>query len=486
MTAARRNPAAQPAGQRDRWLLVAAAGLAVFMAQLDSTIVAVALPTIEAELGTPTALTQWVVLGYLLPLIALTLPSGRWLDRVGTRAALTHSVAGFVAASVLAGAAPGIGWLIAARVVQGAFAAVLFALLPVITTVAVRPQSRGRAMAVVTTLGPLGAVAGPVLGGFLVQGLGWPWIFYVNVPVGLAVIGIGLVQLPADGPLRLPERGWAGEALLLGGAAAAAVLALSLTASHGFGWLPLALVAVPLLAAWRRTASSTVVRELLRTPGMAGPHLALALTMAAGLLVGFLAPFYLQQVLETSPAGTGLTLLAFALAMAALGPLGGLLADRWGPRPTATTGAAILTAGLLLLVPLGQTWTPGDLAWRLAVLGAGTGLFGAPNLTMAMSRAPRHLLGTTGATTSLARQLGITFGPALATTVWALSGYALPGMRAAIALGAVLGALAVLTLSRLDRSARPDAPRPGRRARTRSSTPTAGSATRGRVTASPP
>src|SRR5690606_17430551 len=176
------------AAGKNRWALVAGAGIAVFMAQLDATVVQVALPTIEADFGTATSLSQWVVLAYVLPLIALSLPSGRWLDGVGARAALTFAVTGFAVSSIAVGLAPGMGWLIAARVVPGGFGAVLFALVPVLATTAVRPEARGRAMGVVMTLGPLGGVSGPLLGGLLVDTLGWPAIFYLNVPVGLLVI----------------------------------------------------------------------------------------------------------------------------------------------------------------------------------------------------------------------------------------------------------------------------------------------------------
>ncbi len=132
----------------------------------------------------------------------------RRLGAVGKRAALTLSVAGFAVASAAAGAAPGIGWLIAARAVQGGFGALLVALLPVLATTTVRPEARGRAMGVVATLGPLGAVSGPALGGALLAVAGWPAIFLVNVPVALAVIAVGLRSLSSDGPLASPTAAW--------------------------------------------------------------------------------------------------------------------------------------------------------------------------------------------------------------------------------------------------------------------------------------
>lgn len=428
------------AAGKNRWALVAGAGIAVFMAQLDATVVQVALPTIEADFGTATSLSQWVVLAYVLPLIALSLPSGRWLDGVGARAALTFAVTGFAVSSIAVGLAPGMGWLIAARVVQGGFGAVLFALVPVLATTAVRPEARGRAMGVVMTLGPLGGVSGPLLGGLLVDTLGWPAIFYLNVPVGLLVIGIGLGQLPVDRGLSLPDRSWAMETGLIGAAAIAVMLGLSLAAEGGPAWLLLLIAAVPFVAMWRRSASSEPVRELFGARGMPGPHLALMLEMTAVMAVLFLVPFFLHQVAGATTAQIGVTMLAFPVMVMAFGFVSGVLADRFGATRVVVTGSVIIAIGLLLLAPLSSTWSAGDLAWRLAVAGAGAGLFAGPNQTLAMARSPRHLLGTTGASTSLARQLGIAFGPALTTTVWSLAGDGVDGMRAAVLLAVVLAA----------------------------------------------
>lgn len=429
----------------NRWWLVIAAGAAVFMAQLDVTVVNVVLPTIERDFGTSTSVTEWVILGYVLPLIALALPSGRWLDGVGRRGAMIFAVAGFAVASVLVGLAPGIGWLIAARAAQGAFGAVLFALVPVLATTAVRPDSRGRAMAIVMTLGPLGAVSGPALGGVLIDTLGWPWIFYLNLPVATFVLITATLQLPRGDGLRLPDRAWATETGLLGAAAIALLLALSLTAGHGPGWLTLAVVAVPFLLAWLGLPASEPVRQLLRAPGMPGPHLALLLEMAAVLAVQFLLPFHLHDI-GASATEIGLTMLALPLGVMAFGVLGGVLTDVWQGRPIAAAGTVVVTVGLLLLIPLDDGWGPVDVAWRLVIIGAGAGLFTGPNQTVAMSSAPRRLLSTTGATTNLARQLGIALGPALVTVSWAMAGDG--AMWLPIGIAAVLALLSALALAR--------------------------------------
>lgn len=446
MTAPSASQPTPARSSRTNWLVVGVTGAAVFMAQMDATIVNVALPTIEREFGVGTSLTQWIVLGYVLPMIALSLPSGRWLDGVGHREALTFAVTGFVLSSVAVGLAPGIEWLIAGRVVKGAFAAILFALIPVLTTVASRPESRGRAMGIVMTLGPLGGVSGPVLGGLLVEHIGWQWIFFLNVPIGVAVIGVGLAQLGAGKPLRAPGRGFGTEIAILSAATITLMLSLTFTAEYGPGWLLMVLAAAPFIVVWWRGPASRSVRELMRAPGMLGPHLVLLTEMTAVMAVAFLVPFHLQRFASASPSEMGLTMLAFPLATMAFGLIGGALADRFTPHRVTGAGAVVITAGVGLMVPLGAEWGMADLAWRLAVIGLGAGLLAGPNQTMAMTNSPRRLLGTTGASTSFVRQIGIAFGPAIATTLWALPGYNITGMRMAMGAATLLAALSLLAV----------------------------------------
>jgi MFS family permease len=448
VTARRENPTPTPPTDHNRWWLVIAAGLAVFMASVDMSIVNVALPAIERDLGTATSTTEWVVLAYLLPLAGLALPSGRWLDSVGQRPALVLSLAGFALASVAAGLAPDMAWLIGARLVQGTFGALLFALVPALATTAVRPQARGRAMGLVTTLGPLGLISGPALGGTLVDALGWPWIFFVNAPVSVLIVVVGLRTLAPGAPLRMPDRLWFVESVLLSAAVAALLLALSFTASHGPLWLTLALVTVPLLVLWLRMPNSDAMRALFRAPGEVAPHVALAAAATAIGIVLFIIPFFIQRELGESLSAAGATILAFPAGMAVMGPLGGLLGDWKGLRRTAVLGAGLFTVGLALILPMDDSWSLADLAWRLFLAGCGNGLFNAPIVAMAMTNTPRPLLATTGASTSLARTIGFALGPALATLAWSVSSYQHTGMRAAITLATALSAVSVVALVR--------------------------------------
>jgi MFS family permease len=396
------------------------------------------------------------VLAYVLPLIALSLPSGRWLDQVGRREALVLSVTGFAAASVAAGLAPGIGWLLAARAAQGAFGAALFALVPVLTTIAVGPAVRGRAMAVVMTLGPLGGVAGPGLGGLIIESLGWPWIFYLNLPAGALVIAMAWPQLRPSLRLRLPDRAWAAETGLVGAAAVAVMLALSLGAAAGPGWLLLTPLAVPFVLAWWRLPAGRPVRELIAVPGMRAPHLALLTEMAAIMAVQFIIPFHLTRG-GASPSETGLTMLALPAGVMVAGLAGGVLSDRWGARRTAIGGLYVLVLGLVWFELRGYDPDPAGLAGPLALVGVGAGLFAGPNQTMAMALSPRHLMATTGATTSLARQLGVALGPALATLAWSMSHDQFTGIRLVVGTAVCLVLLSLAALHIRSRPTRQDA-----------------------------
>jgi len=303
-------------------------------------------------------------------------------------------------------------------------------------------------MALITTLGPLGLISGPALGGLLIDALGWPWIFFVNVPVSIVVAAVGLSLLPAGAPLRLPDRAWFAECALLTGAVGALLLALTFTTSRGPAWLLLALCSAPLIARWARSPGSAPLRQLVRAPGTVGPHIALSSVAAAIGVVFFIAPFFAQRQLGASASAAGAAVLAFPAGMALAGPVGGLLGDWWGSRRAAVLGAAIFTVGLVLLAPMDTAWTLPDLAWRLALAGCGNGLFNAPNMATVMTRTPPLLLATTGASTTLARTLGFALGPALATLLWSTDSFGSDGMQRAVAAAAVLSALSIAAVAR--------------------------------------
>jgi MFS family permease len=412
----------------ERWGLVLAAGLAIFVAQLDATIVNVALPTVGAAFGANATVVQWVVLGYLTPIIGLALCAGRWVDASDPRRVLRVACVGFALTSVACGLSPGIGWLVAARVVQGVFAVVLLAISPVLTTVAVSRSRRARAFGVVMLFGAAGAMTGPVAGGWLVEAVGWPWIFYLTaVPLVLVVV-LSARSLPLGPRLAWPSRGWLVEALTFGTGAVSVLLGLSLS--------PWFLVGAVALAVWWRDAGS--VRALLRLPGVLGPHVALVFVYTGMFLVTFVLPFFVGDA-----STAGLVLLAFPVAALSTSYGAGLVADRLGTRPVATCGAGVMVLGLALLVFASAS--PWDIAWRLAVVGAGFGLFNGQLQVFLMGNAPGEQLGLTAATSNLVRQVGIAAGSATGAALWTVAGTSAMRTGVLVALGlVVLCGLAVL------------------------------------------
>ncbi|MFD9595655.1 MFS transporter [Kitasatospora sp. NPDC059973] len=440
------GPGDGPAEQPDRWILVVAAGLLSFVAMLDMNVVNLALTDIAAGLHVSSTTAQWAVLGYQLPLVALLLPAGRWLGQVGARSALLLAVSCFALCSVLAAVAPWAGWLIAARLAQGAFGAVLFVLMPVLAATAVRPQLRGRAMSVPATLGPLGAVTGPVIGGLLLDHVGWRAIFLVKLPVCLVALAIAHRHAPRGGRLRLPDRGSLGDAALIGSAVAAVMLGLTLAPDRP-GLLLLALPAAPLVALWLRRPGGRPVTAVLRASGTAGVN-GSVLALAAGFAAThYLLAQHLRRDDGISATTTALTMLAFPLGMVLAGRFGGRLADRWGARPTALTGAVVTATGLLLLVPLDSGWTPADISWRLALAGAGMGLNGGPVQALVMSAARTGQLATAGSVVQLSRSLGFALGPALGTSAALVGGSGPTAGRAGLVLATLAATTAVALLA---------------------------------------
>ncbi|HEX6551488.1 MAG TPA: MFS transporter [Ktedonobacteraceae bacterium] len=420
-----------------RWWVIVAAGLAVFMASVDLSITNVALPTLGHFFAVPPAALEWVVLAYSLPAVALLLPLGRWVDTVALRGAFLLAVCGFAAASVLCGLAPSLPWLVICRFLQGGFGALISALVLPLAASAIRPEQRGRAMGVIGALGPLGAVAGPGLGGLLLASLGWRSIFFVNVPVCLVAVLIGTRSIPGPSRLTLPKRAWIAQAMALSIAVLALFVALTQAAAERPSYVAVCiLLSVALLATfvWARLPESRHVTRVLSKRPLALSVGALALFATVGGALNYLPPFFLQNDLHATPQAIGVTVLVRGLVMGAIAPLGGFLADRWGTRPLSLLAALCVGAGLLSLLPLDTGWSPLDVAWRLGLLGLGMGLFSGPNQSAIMGFAPRQVMGTVSGLSGLGRNLGFALGPALATIVWTLSGSGLLGIRAGLLL----------------------------------------------------
>ncbi|MFF8385012.1 MFS transporter [Streptomyces kanasensis] len=463
-------------GDRSPWILVAIAGALSFTAMLDMNVVNIALATISTDLDVSPSMAQWAVLGYQLAVVSMLLPAGRWLDGgarggdgagkggggVGLRSALLLAISGFTLCGMLAALAPWMAWLAVARIAQGTFGALLFVLMPVLVMRAVPPSVRGRAMSVPATLGPLGAVTGPAVGGVLLDAFGWRAVLLVKIPVCVVALLVVVRVLPRRGGLTAPGRQPLVDAALVGSAVAALLLGLTLAPAVP-AWLLLGLAAVPPIVWWTRRPAARPVLDVVRASGVGGVYGAVFSLAAGFAAMHYVVALRLQDDSGLSATATGLTVLAFPLAMGLMGPVGGRLADRFGPRPTALAGASVTAVGLTLLALSGDHWTQVDVAWRLALAGAGMGLYGGPTQTLVMTAAPPRAVGIAGSLVQLSRSLGFAMGPALAGATWGLAGSA-HGARYALAVSAGAAWVCVLLLATRRRAAGPSGGGPGGRA----------------------
>ncbi|SCE82438.1 Predicted arabinose efflux permease, MFS family [Micromonospora carbonacea] len=448
MTARERTPSSTRGA--DRWGAVVAVGITVFITGADMTIVGVALPTLGTDLGVGPTTVQWVVLGYALPLVALGLPLGRWADTMSKRQAFLLAVCGFGVASVLVAVADRLGTVVAARVMQGLFGALISALVLATIARSVRPQMMGRAVGVVAALGPLGAAVGPALGGALIEASGWRSVFLINVPICFVAGWLGLRSIPADDMgLALPRRSWLLDAILLGAGGTAFLLGLQAAdPTRGTPILALSLLvlAIVVTAVWTRRPDARVALGMLADPL---PRYWLIASCCGGAVtgtLGFLAPFHLTDGLRVSPTVAGLVLLALPAGMVAAAPFGGMIGDRWGHHRAGVLGTALVLTGTVALLGASGDWRAVDLAWRLALVGAGTGLLAGPCQAAVMNAVSPDRGATAGAFSSLTLNLGFAIGPPLGVLTWRMGGGSPADIPAGYTTAVVTAALSLLAV----------------------------------------
>ncbi len=419
---------------RWRWWALIGASLAVFMAALDSNVVNVALP-VMARIFHVDREIRWVVLSYILPTTALLGAFGALSDVIGRRRITLIGVTLFILGSILCGTAQSLPQMVAYRLIQGIGGSAIGSAILAIATVNFAPEERGRAMAVIGLIAPLGAVVGPSLGGLLIGAFGWPAIFYINVPFGIVAFTLIFRLLPHDEARQIKTFDVWGALLF---SAALVLLIMGLSPSGGrltsldFLLLAGCAAAVALLVVVERRAANP-----LAPPSLVGKRhftIPLAGIMTMGIVgagLGFIMPFFLEGTLGMGPERAGLTLLFFPLAMAAASQVGGRLSDRFHPRLPAAVGAVISLIGVILLLPLNSHWSMADLAVRFAMVGLGFGFFVSPSSVAVMTATPRDHVGVGGALANTARFMGFALGPTLATVFWN------PGLTAAVGMSAM-------------------------------------------------
>ncbi|MDO9408111.1 MFS transporter [Patulibacter sp.] len=406
------------------WLPLLAVCLGTFMLLVDVTIVNVALPDMAIDLGASFAGLQWVVDVYALALAALLLLVGSVADIVGRRRTYLVGLGAFVVASLACGLAPGEGTLIAARAVQGVGAAAMFATTLVLLNTAYSGRDRGVAFGVWGATSGAAAAAGPIVGGLLTQGISWRWVFFVNIPIGLATIWLARRELAESRLDHRPRIDWAGGAAFT---VAAAALTFALVRVTDEGWTSAATLGVLALAAVAlaafvaielRTAEPMFDLRLLRRPSFLGILLAaVVLSLSAfGSLVG--VSIWLQTVLGLGAISAGLVTLPLSgLAFVVAGSIGRHL-HRLSPRWVIAAGLALIGVGDLLMSGLdgGSGWPavlPG-----MAAIGLGVGLMSPMLVSTGMAAVPQERGGMAAGAINTGRQLGLAIGIAVLGSVF--------------------------------------------------------------------
>jgi len=426
-----------PTGQKDKWKVMAAVAMGIFLATIDGSIVNIAMPTLETSLNTEFALVQWVVLAYLLTVTTLMLGIGRLADMFGKKPLYTAGLVIFTLGSLLCGLSTSIYALIAFRVFQAVGAAMLMALGTAIVTEAFPASERGRALGIAGTLVSLGVIAGPTMGGLILKALTWHWIFFVNLPVGIVGLFMVLRFVPAKKPAggeRFDFRG----AVLLFLTLISFLVALTAGQKIGFGNpLVLGLLAasavllVIFIQLEARLPHPMIDLTLFRRPLFSINLLTGILTFICSAGTIFLMPFYLQNVLGYSPSQVGLLMAVMPLSMGITAPISGTLSDRIGTRPMAVIGLGMLLLGYTLVSTLRVDTNALGYILRFLPVGIGMGLFQSPNNSAVMGSSPPNRLGISSGLLSITRTLGQTIGISILGTVWASvvthSGELLPG-----------------------------------------------------------
>jgi EmrB/QacA subfamily drug resistance transporter len=385
-----------------RWTALGVTTLGTLMASLDTNIVVIALPTIARTLPGVTILALlWILIGYSLVTSAILLTVGRLADQFGRVRLFTLGFAVFTLGSALCGFASTGDQLVAFRMVQAIGAALLFANGTAIVTDAFPPHQRAMALGINQLAIVVGSVAGLVLGGLLTATVGWRWIFFVNVPIGIVAVTFGWWKLR---DLAAPDRDqpidWLGNVLFAGGLSMVLVAATTgpLQVVQPGVAAALGIAGLGLLAAF--VAVERIVRApmfdlaLFRIPAFTAGNVSIFLNALARGAFAFVIVFYLQGPPRfLSPLTAGLYILPVSAALAALAPLSGWLSDRFGVRPFAVTGLALSAVGFTVLATLTSTTTFFQMVPGFVLVGAGMGLYAAPNRASIMNSVPPNRRG---------------------------------------------------------------------------------------------
>ena len=412
-------------GPRRKWWTLAAVSFGLFMIMLDNTVVNVALPSIQRDLGADLSELEWVVAGYALTFAALMLIGGKIGDAYGRRLIFIIGIVIFTLASLWCGLANSGEALIAARVVQGAGAALMNPASLSIIAATFPPRQRGTAIGIWAGVSALALAIGPLAGGLLTEHLGWNWIFFVNIPVGIAGVAASLLLIDEsrdETHVRLDVPGLATSAVGL------FALTYGLIEANSYGWTSARIVgsfivAVVSLVVFvlleRHQRDPMLPLELFRNRTYSGANIVLLLVALAMFGVFFFVSLYMQNILGFSAVQTGAAFLPMTVLIILIAPIAGRTTDRIGSRAFMTIGMCLVAAQLLYFSQLGADATFWNLLPGLLVGGAGMAMTMTPSAAAATRAVPVDKAGVGAGVLNACRQVGGSLGIAVMGAIMA-------------------------------------------------------------------
>jgi len=403
-----------------KWWTLAAVAFGLFMIMLDNTVVNVALPSMQRSLGLTVSELEWVVAGYALTFGAFMLTGGKLADLFGRRRIFVVGLAVFTLASLACGLAESSHQLIGARVVQGLGAALMNPATLSIITVTFPPRQRGTAIGIWAGVSALALAIGPLVGGLITEHVNWNWIFFINIPVGIAAIAAAFLFIEESRDTSLQQRpdvpGLATSAIGL------FALTYALIEANAYGWTSTRILAAFGVAAAALVAFVLLERHqrlpmldlsLFRDRTFAGANTVMLMTALAMFGVFFFVSLYMQQVLGFSPTEAGAAFLPMTLLIILIAPQAGRASDRIGPRPFVAGGMLLVSLSLLWFSRLGVDATFWTLLPGMLLGGTGMALTMSPVTAAAMSAVRPDKAGVGSAVLNSSRQVGGSLGIAL-------------------------------------------------------------------------
>ncbi|MFJ7905412.1 MFS transporter [Kitasatospora sp. NPDC096204] len=403
------------------WLVLAICCMSLLIVSLDNTILNVALPAIRRDLDTSVSGLQWTIDAYTLVLASLLMLSGSTADRIGRRRVFRIGLVVFTGASLLCSLAPGLGWLIAARMLQAVGGSMLNPVaMSIISNTFTDSRQRARAIGVWSGVVGISMAAGPIIGGALVESAGWRAIFWINVPIGLAALFLTTRYVPESRAARTRRVDPVGQLLVI---VLLAALTYAIIESPERGWTsPVVLgCAAASLAALlgllryepRHTDPLIDLRFFRSAPFSGATVIAVAAFAGLGGFL-FLSSLYLQDVRGLDPLHAGLFMLPMAVMSLLTAPLSGRMVATRGPRtPLLLAGTALTASAVLQAVGYSEHLPTGLLVVAFLLFGIGFGVVNAPITNTAVSGMPRSQAGVAAAVASTSRQVGQSLGVAV-------------------------------------------------------------------------